>query len=111
MREVCAVIHEMLEAAGLASHDLSAHPHPLFCNHVALRQHIEHENTMALVQALEQRLREHRVTDPGRRHNEYLGHGRMLIVSRKDAKAQRIARIEGVKRFPCDPFASLRLCG
>jgi Domain of unknown function (DUF4037) len=36
VREVCAVIHEMLKAAGLASQDLSIHPHPLFCDHVAL---------------------------------------------------------------------------
>ena len=47
VREVCAMIHEMLKAAGLASQDLSIHPHPLFCDHVALRQRIEREQTMA----------------------------------------------------------------
>jgi Domain of unknown function (DUF4037) len=46
VREVCAVIHEMLEAAGLASQDLSVHPHPLFCDHGALRQRIAHEQTI-----------------------------------------------------------------
>jgi hypothetical protein len=43
VRAVCAVIHELLDAAGLASQDLSGHPHPLFCDQVALRQRIEHE--------------------------------------------------------------------
>ena len=46
MREVCAAIHEMLKAAGLASQDLSAHSHPLFCDHAALRRHIEDEQTI-----------------------------------------------------------------
>jgi len=46
VREVCAAIHEMLKAAGLASQDLRAHPHPLFCDHAALRQHIEDEQTI-----------------------------------------------------------------
>ena len=45
VREVCGVIHEMLKAVGLASQDLSMHPHPLFCDHLALRQRIEHEHT------------------------------------------------------------------
>jgi hypothetical protein len=46
VREVCAAIHEMLEAAGLASQDLSVYPHPLFCDHGALRQRIAHEQTI-----------------------------------------------------------------
>ena len=46
VREVCAAIHEMLKAAGLASQDLRAHPHPLFRDHAALRPHIEDEQTI-----------------------------------------------------------------
>jgi hypothetical protein len=46
VREVCAVIHKMLDAAGLASEDLNVHPHPLFCHLLALRQRIEHEQTI-----------------------------------------------------------------
>ena len=36
----------LLKAAGLASQDLRAHPPPLFCDHAALRQHIEDEQTI-----------------------------------------------------------------
>jgi hypothetical protein len=43
---VCAVIHKMLDAAGLAIEDLSVHPHPLFCDLVALRRRIECEQTI-----------------------------------------------------------------
>jgi Domain of unknown function (DUF4037) len=46
VREVCAVIHKMLDAAGLASEDLSVHPHPLMCDLITLRQRIEHEQTV-----------------------------------------------------------------
>jgi hypothetical protein len=41
--EVCRHVHEWLEAAGLASADLSSHPHPLFCDQQALRVRIDHE--------------------------------------------------------------------
>jgi hypothetical protein len=44
---VCTEIHEMLDAAGLASPNLSLHPHPLFCDHVALRRRIEHEDVIS----------------------------------------------------------------
>jgi hypothetical protein len=46
VREVCAVIHKMLDAAGLASEDLSVHPHPLMCDLITLRQRIAHEETI-----------------------------------------------------------------
>jgi Domain of unknown function (DUF4037) len=46
VQEVCAAIHKMLDAAGLASEDLSVHPHPLFCDHLALRQRIERKETL-----------------------------------------------------------------
>ena len=38
---------DVLKAAGLASQDLRAHPHPLFRDHATLRQHIEDEQTIA----------------------------------------------------------------
>ena len=43
VRQVCAAIHELLEEAGLAGEDQSLHPHPLFCDQVALRARIERE--------------------------------------------------------------------
>jgi hypothetical protein len=43
VQEVCVLLHGTLEEAGLASHDLSGHPHPLFCDQVALRQRITQE--------------------------------------------------------------------
>jgi hypothetical protein len=43
VQQVCAVVHKLLEEAELAGQDQSLHPHPLFCDQVAVRQRIERE--------------------------------------------------------------------
>jgi hypothetical protein len=39
--EICRIAHELLDAAGLASPDLSRHPHPLFCDQAGLRERLD----------------------------------------------------------------------
>ena len=46
VRQVCGVVHELLEEEGRAGQDQRLHPHPLFCDQVALRQRIEHEQVV-----------------------------------------------------------------
>ena len=43
--EACRIVHELLEAAGLASTDLTAHRHSLFCDQSALRARLDAEQT------------------------------------------------------------------
>jgi hypothetical protein len=43
--EVCRIVHELLDAAGMASQDLTRHPHPLFCDQAALRARLDGEQT------------------------------------------------------------------
>jgi hypothetical protein len=42
VREVCAIMHEMLEKANLANPDITWHPHPLFCD----MTHLENKLTV-----------------------------------------------------------------
>jgi hypothetical protein len=41
--QVCQIVHELFEAADLASPDLSMHPHSLFCDQAALRARLDAE--------------------------------------------------------------------
>ena len=41
--QVCQIVHELLEAAGLASRDLTTHPHSLFRDQTALRARLDAE--------------------------------------------------------------------
>src|SRR5208282_1558134 len=48
------------------------------------REHVENEIAVALMQALEQRLREYRVADPGRRDDQDFAHGWTFTPVRTD---------------------------
>ena len=46
VREVCAIIHGILDAAGLANQDQSLHPHSLYRDQDAVQRRIEQEQAM-----------------------------------------------------------------